>query len=48
MTVPATAGVIGMMMALLSLIPWSIFSILLIQDFNRIIKRQDKANKSVA
>ncbi len=38
MTVPATAGVIGMTMALLSLIPWSIFSILVIQDFNKIIK----------
>jgi hypothetical protein len=39
MTVPATAGVIGMTMALLSLIPWSIFSILVIQDFNKIIKQ---------
>ena len=38
MTVPATAGVVGMTMALLSLIPWSIFSILVIQDFNNIIK----------
>jgi hypothetical protein len=38
MTVPATAGVVGMTMALLSLIPWSIFSILVIQDFNKMIK----------
>lgn len=38
MTVPATAGVIGMTMSLLSLIPWSIFSILVIQDFNKMIK----------
>jgi len=38
MTVPATAGVVGMTMSLLSLIPWSIFSILVIQDFNNIIK----------
>lgn len=38
MTVPATAGIIGMTMALLSLLPWSFFSILVIQDFNRIIK----------
>jgi len=38
MTVPATAGVIGMTMSLLSLIPWSIFSILVIQDFNILIK----------
>ena len=37
MTVPATAGIIGMTMALLSLIPWSIFSILVIKDFNKII-----------
>ncbi|MFW6275881.1 MAG: DUF4386 family protein, partial [bacterium] len=40
MTVPATAGLIGMTMALLSLIPWSIFSILVIQDFSRIIKQE--------
>lgn len=39
MTVPATAGIIGMTMALVSLVPWSIFSILVIQDFNRIIKQ---------
>jgi hypothetical protein len=39
MTVPATAGTIGMTMALLSLVPWSIFSILVIQDFSRIIKQ---------
>ena len=39
MTVPATAGIIGMTMALLSLIPWSIFSILVIKDFNKIIKQ---------
>lgn len=38
MTVPATAGVVGMTMALISLIPWSIFSILVIQDFNKMIK----------
>lgn len=39
MTVPATAGIIGMTMALLSLIPWSVFSILVIQDFKGIINR---------
>ncbi len=39
MTIPATAGVLGMTMALLSLIPWSIFSILVIQDFSRMIKQ---------
>ncbi|MCF7857985.1 MAG: hypothetical protein K9N07_01470 [Candidatus Cloacimonetes bacterium] len=39
MTIPSTAGIIGMSMALLSLIPWSIFSILVIQDFSRIIKQ---------
>ncbi|MBC8548306.1 MAG: hypothetical protein H8D23_01520 [Candidatus Brocadiales bacterium] len=38
MTVPATAGVVGMTMSLLSLIPWSFFSILVIQDFNKMIK----------
>lgn len=38
MTVPATAGVIGMTMSLLSLIPWSIFTILVIQDFNKTIE----------
>lgn len=38
MTVPSTAGIIGMTMALFSLIPWSIFSILVIKDFNTIIK----------
>jgi len=37
MTVPATAGIIGMTMSLLSLIPWSVFSILVIKDFNKII-----------
>ncbi|MFA9388310.1 MAG: hypothetical protein ACERKD_00795 [Prolixibacteraceae bacterium] len=42
MTVPATAGLIGMTMALLSLVPWSIFSILVIQDFYRIIKNSTK------
>ena len=49
MLVPATAGVPGMTMSLLSLIPWSVFSILVIQDFHRIIKqiRQEK-EKSVA
>ena len=39
MTVPATAGIIGMTMALLSLLPWTIFSILVIQDFSRMIKQ---------
>jgi len=39
MTVPATAGIIGMTMSLLSLLPWSVFSILVIQDFKRIIKQ---------
>jgi len=39
MTVPATAGIIGMTMAMLSLLPWSIFSILVIQDFSKIIKQ---------
>ncbi|MGB3781054.1 MAG: DUF4386 family protein [Tunicatimonas sp.] len=38
MTVPATAGMIGMGMALLSLIPWSVFSILVIKGFNKLIK----------
>jgi len=38
MTIPATAGKIGMTMALLSLIPWSIFSILVVKDFYKIIK----------
>ena len=38
MTVPATAGIVGMAMALFSLLPWSVFSILVIQDFNRMIK----------
>jgi hypothetical protein len=42
MTVPATAGMIGMTMAMLSLLPWSIFSILVIQDFNRIIRQGKK------
>ncbi len=37
MTVPATAGTIGMTMALVSLIPWSVFSVLVIKDFRRII-----------
>ena len=37
MLVPATAGIIGMTMALLSLIPWMIFCIFVVQDFNRII-----------
>jgi hypothetical protein len=49
MTVPATAGIIGMTMSLLSLLPWSVFSILVIQDFNRIIKQtKQEMNKSVA
>ena len=39
MIVPATAGIIGMTMSLLSLIPWSIFSILVIKDFNEIIRK---------
>lgn len=39
MLVPATAGIIGMTMALLSLLPWSVFSILAIQDFNKMIKQ---------
>lgn len=48
MTVPATAGIIGMTMALLSLLPWSIFSILVIQDFNRMIKQtRTEIKKSV-
>jgi hypothetical protein len=38
MLVPATAGMLGMTMSLLSLIPWSIFAILVIQDFNKMIK----------
>ncbi len=38
MVVPATAGIIGITMSLLSLIPWSIFSILVIKDFYKIIK----------
>lgn len=49
MTVPATAGIIGMTMALLSLLPWSIFSILVIQDFSRIIKQaKQEMNLDVA
>ena len=49
MLVPATAGMLGMTMSLLSLIPWSIFSILVIQDFNRIIKQiKQEVNKGVA
>ena len=49
MLVPATAGVLGMTMSLLSLIPWSIFSILVIKDFNRMIKQiKLEMNKSVA
>ncbi len=49
MTVPATAGILGMTMALLSLLPWSIFSILVIQDFSRIIKQiRQKTENSVA
>lgn len=39
MLVPATAGILGMTMALFSLLPWSIFSILVIQDFNRMVKQ---------
>lgn len=42
MTVPATAGMIGMTMALISLIPWSIFSILVIRDFRKIIMQTDE------
>jgi hypothetical protein len=38
MLVPATAGLMGMTMAFLSLFPWSIFSILAIQDFLKMIK----------
>jgi len=38
MVVPATAGIIGITMALLSLIPWSIFSLLVIKDFYKLIK----------
>jgi len=39
MLLPATAGIIGMTMALLSLIPWMIFCIFIVQDFNRIIRK---------
>jgi hypothetical protein len=39
MLVPATAGMLGMTMSLLSLIPWSIFAFLVIQDFNRMINQ---------
>ncbi len=39
MTIPATAGMIGLSMALSSLIPWSVFSILVIKDFNKLIKK---------
>ena len=42
MTVPATAGIVGMTMALISLIPWSIFSILVIKDFTRIIMKTNQ------
>lgn len=40
MTVPATAGIIGMSMALLSLIPWSVFSVLVIFDFMRLVRQK--------
>ena len=42
MTVPATAGLLGMSMALISLIPWSFFSILVIRDFRKIIMQTDE------
>lgn len=49
MLVPATAGMLGMTMSLFSLIPWSIFAILVIQDFKRMIKQiKQEMNKSVA
>ncbi len=38
MLVPATAGIVGMTMALMSLLPWSLFCILVAQDFIRILK----------
>jgi hypothetical protein len=41
MLVPATAGIIGMTMALLSLIPWMIFCILVVQDFYRLFKNDN-------
>lgn len=37
MLIPATAGIIGMTLSLLSLIPWSIFCILVALDFSKII-----------
>jgi len=42
MLVPATAGVIGMSMALLSLIPWSIFCILLAIDYRRLLNESSQ------
>lgn len=49
MTVPATAGILGMTMSLLSLLPWSVFSILVIQDLNKLIKlTRTEKEKSIA
>ena len=45
MIVPATAGIVGMVMSLLSLIPWSIFSVLVIKDFNTIIRGIKRVEK---
>jgi hypothetical protein len=41
MTVPSTAGLLGMTMSLFSLIPWSIFSILVFKDFQKLITMAD-------
>ena len=46
MIVPATAGIFGMMMALISLIPWSVFSILVIHDFRKLIMQNILSFKS--
>lgn len=40
MLVPATAGIVGMTMSLLSLLPWSVFCVLVAQDFMKISKRK--------
>ena len=42
MLVPATAGIFGMTMSLLSLIPWSIFSILLASDYGRLLTQNSQ------
>ena len=48
MLVPATAGVVGMTMSLLSLIPWSIFSILLAFDYRRLLAESSQKTKTTS